>query len=145
MNDSFDPDGIAVDTSTDTVYAANGGSNEPGNTVSVIDGATCNATQSSGCGQNPPTITVGINPFWDVVDQATHTVYVANHSGTVSVIDGASCNAETKSGCNQTPPAVITGNGPSFLSLDASQHTLFTLNQADDTMSAIDTRRATAA
>ena len=93
--------------------------------MSVIDGATCNATQSSGCGQdNPPTITVGTNPFWDVVDQATRTVHVANYSGTVSVIDGATCNAETKSGCNQTPPAVTTGNGTAFLSLDASRHTL---------------------
>ena len=139
INDSPGPNGIALDTTTNTVYAANSPPNGSGS-VSVVNGSICNAVESSGCNQNPPTITVGIDPFWDVVDQATHTVYVANHgSGTVSVINGATCNATNKSGCNQTPPAVTTGPGPSFVSLDASRHTVFTLNEQADTMSAIDT------
>ena len=144
INDSLGPSAVAVDPTTDTVYAANSGEPGPG-TVSVIDGGSCNATQSSGCSQNPPTITVGRGPSWEVVDRTTHTVYVANlDSGTVSVIDGASCNAATKSGCNQTPPAVTTGNGTSFMWRDAARHTLFAINQGDDTMSAIDTKTCNA-
>ena len=38
---------IAVDQNTDTIYVANAGDN----TVSVINGATCNAQNTSGCGQ----------------------------------------------------------------------------------------------
>lgn len=58
INDSLSPDGIAVDTTTNTVYAANSPPNGSGS-VSVVNGSICNAVQSSGCNQNPPTITVG--------------------------------------------------------------------------------------
>jgi DNA-binding beta-propeller fold protein YncE len=139
--DSGDPDAIAVDIATDTVYAANVGSNENGDTLSVIDGATCNAHTANGCGQTPPTVTVGDNPEWVTVDQATGTVYTANtNDGTVSVLDGATCNAGNPNGCTQTPPTVTTGSSPTFMALDRARHTLFVLNQGDDTMSAIDTR-----
>jgi DNA-binding beta-propeller fold protein YncE len=140
VSDSRGPDGVAVDVATDTVYAANSGIGGDGHTVSVIDGATCNGGEGGGCGQTPRLINVGNNPFWDVVDQATDTVYVANfNDGTVSVIDGASCNAKVTSGCGQTPPTVRTGSGVAFLVLDTSRHTVFALNQSTDTMSAIDT------
>ena len=64
----------AVDEKTDTVYVVALGSD----TVSVINGATCNAKVRSGCGQTPKTITVGDGPDGVVVDQATDTVYVTN-------------------------------------------------------------------
>jgi DNA-binding beta-propeller fold protein YncE len=50
------PQALDVDVATDTVYAANAGSGN-GDTVSVIDGATCNGKNGSGCGQAPRTIT----------------------------------------------------------------------------------------
>ena len=96
------PAGLDVDVATDTVYAANAGSGN-GDTVSVIDGATCNGTHGSGCGRAPRTITVGSGAFWVAVDQARDTVYVANNNdGTVSVINGARCNARVTSGCGRT-------------------------------------------
>ncbi len=49
------PSGVAVDVATDTVYVANVGAN----TVSVFDGATCNAVVTSGCGQVPAEVPVG--------------------------------------------------------------------------------------
>jgi DNA-binding beta-propeller fold protein YncE len=140
VTDKAGPDAVAVDVATDTVYAANAG---PGNgdTVSVINGATCNGSTGTGCGQKPPTVTVGVNPSWDVVDQASNTVYVANYNdGTVSVINGATCNAIVSSGCARIPPTVTTGAGASFVGIDAPAHTVFAMNQNDDTLSAINTR-----
>ncbi len=140
VKDPLVPDGIAVDVATDTVYAANTGATGNGHTVAIINGATCNASSASGCGQTPRTVKVGANPSWDVVDQATNTIYVANHDdGTVSVISGAKCNAKVRSGCRASP-AVQTGAGVSFLAVDDSRHTVFAINQEDDTLSVINTK-----
>ena len=112
-----------------------------GDTVSVINGATCNGSTGTGCGQTPPTVKVGVNPSWDVVNQATNTVYVTSHNdGTVSVINGATCNATVTTGCAHTPPTVTTGAGASFDAIDAAVHTVFAMNQNDDTLSAINTQ-----
>ena len=141
IRDALGPAALDVDVATDTVYAANGGPTGNGDTVSVINGATCNGSTGTGCSQTPATVKVGVNPFWDVVDQATNTVYVANHNdGTVSVINGAACNATVTSGCAHTPPVVITGAGAAFAGTDAAVHTVFAMNQNDDTLSAINTR-----
>jgi DNA-binding beta-propeller fold protein YncE len=103
IKDPLGPAAIGVDLATDTVYAANDGPTGNGDTVSVINGGTCNGSTGAGCGQQPPTVRVGVNPYWDTVDQATNTVYVANHNdGTVSVINGATCNAAATSGCTPT-------------------------------------------
>jgi YVTN family beta-propeller protein len=132
---------VAVDVATDTVYAANPGPDDNGDTVSVINGATCNGHTGTRCGQTPRIVKVGADPRWDVVDQATNTVYVANHNdGTVSVINGATCNATMTSGCRHTPPAVTTGAGAGFAGIDAPVHTVFAMNQDDDTLSAINTQ-----
>jgi DNA-binding beta-propeller fold protein YncE len=75
---------VAVDQATHTAYVGNG------NTMSVINIATCNAMVTSGCGQTPPSVAVGPGPVDAAVDQATDTIYVvALGSDTVSVIDGA--------------------------------------------------------
>jgi DNA-binding beta-propeller fold protein YncE len=159
--DNNGPVAVDLDIATNTVYAVNTGSgngftnsgeasNGSGDastpaggvsTVSVIDGATCNGTDGSGCSRTPRTITVGSGAFWVAVDQATDTVYVTNNNdGTVSVIDGARCNSSTTSGCASTPVAVRTGAWPSGVAVDDSLHTVFTVNQGDDTLSAINTR-----
>ena len=52
------PSSIAVDQVTGTVYVTNWGDN----TVSVFNGITCNATNTSGCGQHPATVPVGLGP-----------------------------------------------------------------------------------
>ena len=103
------PDGVAIDAATHTVYVANVGDN----TVSVINGATCNARVTWGCGQVPPTVAVGVQPAVPSVDEATDTVYVPNSNpggpGSVPVIDGATCNASVTTGCGNTPPSVAVG------------------------------------
>ena len=82
------PSSIAVDQVTGTVYVTNWGDN----TVSVFNGTTCNATNTSGCGQHPATVPVGLGPIGIYVDDANHTVYVPNQDNgngpaTVSMID----------------------------------------------------------
>jgi DNA-binding beta-propeller fold protein YncE len=141
VKDPRGPDAVDVDLATNTVYAADGGFNSPGDTVSVISGATCNGSTGRGCGHKARTVTVGVNPFWVTVDQRTDTVYTANfNDGTVSVINGAKCNAAASSGCGGKHRAVGTGGGASYVAVDQSRHTLFAINQTDGTISEINTR-----
>jgi hypothetical protein len=91
-------------------------------TISVFNGATCNATTSTGCGQAPHTVTAGFDAFALGVNAETDTIYVANFAhknapfagNTISVINGATCNATTTttSGCGQHPSAATAGFRP---------------------------------
>jgi DNA-binding beta-propeller fold protein YncE len=143
VSDPRGPDGIDVDLASNTVYVADSGPGGAGSghTVSVISGATCNGSAGAGCQRKPRTVGVGANPYWLTVDQATDTVYVANHDdGTVSVLNGAACNGTVTSGCHRTPRTVVTGGNVAWVEVDQSRHTLFALNDGDGTMSAINTR-----
>ncbi len=129
------PQAVAVDAATDTIYVAD----LNGNTVSVIDGATCNATVTRGCGQAPATVPVGDGPDGIAVNASTDTVYVANSGdNTVSVIDGATCNATVTRGCGSTPPTVSTGSAPVGLAVNAATDTVYVANAGDNTVSVID-------
>ena len=55
VKDSQTPAGLDIDLATDTVYAVNNGDSDNGDTVSMINGATCNGTNDSGCGRAPAT------------------------------------------------------------------------------------------
>ena len=132
----LNPYAVAVNQATDTVYATNlqDVNGNPGNSVSVIDGATCNASVTSGCGNAPPTVTVGSAPFGVAVDQATDTIYVANAAvNTLSVIDGKTCNATNTSGCDQTPLQVPLANnslyGSTSVAVNQATDTVYVLNQ----------------
>ena len=116
------PAGVVVDEPANTVYA---GTVAPSGAEAVwaIDGATCNATTTSGCGQKPASVTVGAGSAdYNVafaIDQATQTLYVANwKDNTLSVIDMATCNATATSGCAQTPQAARVGSGPDGIALN---------------------------
>jgi len=125
------PGGIAIDEATDTVYVANVGAN----TVSVIDGATCNALDTQGCGQTPVNVPVGLGPINLSVDPANHTLYVANfdapplgdnNSTSVSMIDTTTCNAGHLSGCPSTPPPTVdVANPPDQVTIDRTTHTVY--------------------
>ena len=146
IKDPGGPIALAVDQATDTVYVANIGDNFSGksHTVSVINGATCNGHQHSGCGQTPPTVQVGRGPDGVAVDQATHTVYVVNdgptnNGHTVSVINAATCNGPRHSGCGQTAAIIQIGHGPFWIAVDQATHTAYTANNTDSTVSVINT------
>ena len=131
------PVGIAVDQATDTIYVVNSNSN----TVSVIDGATCNVQNTTGCGHPAPTVESVNNPVDVAVDQATDTVYVANRGNgagaTVSVIDGGTCNGRVTSGCGHTAAQVTIGRGPAGVIVDQATDTIYAATVAPNAAEAV--------
>jgi DNA-binding beta-propeller fold protein YncE len=133
----FNPWGIAVDSATDTIYTANFADGEHPGTVSVINGATCNGTDHSGCGQTPAAAPAGFGAINVTINPATNTVYVANLEDTsVTVIEGATCSGTDTTGCGQAHPKVAVGNYPGNVTVDAAAGTAYVGN-SDNTLSVI--------
>jgi DNA-binding beta-propeller fold protein YncE len=125
---------IGVNTVTNTIYV----SNRDDNTLSVINGATCNAGTTSSCAQPQPTTGVGNVPQQVAVDEATNTIYVVNQGdATVSVINGAVCNGANSAGCAQVWPTVRVGNSPQGIAFNPATRTLYATNTNDNTVSVI--------
>ena len=116
-----DPSAVAVDPRTHTVYVTNVGDN----TVSVINGRTCNGHVLSGCDQTPATVPVGALPLGVFVDPRTRSVYVENFDdGTVSVLDASTCNGTHQAGCPASPlPTFGVGVGPGDVDVNQTTHT----------------------
>ncbi len=139
--------GVAVNETTNTLYATNTeGCGGLGEKVFVYDGASCSATNSTGCGDALATITAGSNPTAIAVDQATNTIYAplladGEHAGNVAVINGVTCNGFTTTGCDQTPALVPAGFGPTSATIDARTHQVFVTNIEDTSVSVIDGSR----
>jgi len=119
------PEFLALDAATDTVYVADTSSG----TVSVIDGATCNARSTGGCSRPPASVAVGAGAFPIAVDQETNSIYVGTGEG-VAVIDGASCDATTISGCSKRPAVVPVGNEPAGVAVDDANHAIYVSGEA---------------
>ncbi len=117
------PTGLAVDAATGTVYVAAG----EANTLSMINGNTCNASTMTGCAANTASVsTDGQDPIGVVVDEQTGTVYAVNaESNTVAVIDARTCNALDRIGCGAKPALVNVPGGPEFLALDSATNTIY--------------------
>ena len=123
---------IGINKVTSTIYVSNNGDN----TLSVIDGATCNRKRTSGCRQSQPTTPVGNFPQQVTVDERTNTIYVVNRvDNTVSVINGDVCNAGNISGCYQSWPTVTVGVSPQALAVNPNNHTVYVANTDDNTVS----------
>jgi YVTN family beta-propeller protein len=130
------PIAVAVNDKTHTVYTSNANPRS----VSVFDGATCNGTVTTGCGQTPATVPVGHGPNTVAVDESTNTIYVpALVEGYISVIDGSVCDAENTSGCGQTAPTVDVGGQPWVVALDSANHTLYVSSITDSDVNELNT------
>jgi DNA-binding beta-propeller fold protein YncE len=137
INAGFNPWGIAVDQATDTIYTANLADGEHPGTVSVINGATCNGTNHSGCGQTPTVAPAGFGALDAAIDPATDTIFVSNQEDTsVSVINGATCNGTDSTGCSQAHPKVAVGNYPGAVTVDPASGTAY-ISNGDNTVSVI--------
>jgi DNA-binding beta-propeller fold protein YncE len=135
VNAGFNPWGIAVDQATDTIYTANIADDEHPGTVSVINGATCNGTNHTGCGQAPATAQAGFGAVGIAIDPAANMIYAASVSDTsVSVINGATCNGIDHTSCGHTPAKIAVGNYPSAIATDPAAGTAYVAN-FDNTVS----------
>jgi DNA-binding beta-propeller fold protein YncE len=138
---------LDVDQRTNTVYVADcgrdpiNGDNCLGTTVSVINGAKCDAAVTSGCGRIPPTLTAGLGPFDVAVDQGSDTVYVVNLTDySVTVINGRACYAGHFSGCRLSFPTIQVGGLPVAVEVNATTHTAYVANFFDNNVSVFGAR-----
>jgi DNA-binding beta-propeller fold protein YncE len=113
----------AIDDTTDTLYA----SDSYGTEVAVINIATCNATDISGCADRPRTIDVGAEPGSPVLNPATDTLYLpfGTSADRIAVINAATCNAEVGTGCGQRPADIDVGEGTFALGVSATTDTIY--------------------
>jgi DNA-binding beta-propeller fold protein YncE len=139
------PFAAAVDTTTNTVYVANSGDN----TISVIDGNQCNASNPANCVPIATMTNIGFGPSWPLLDETTHTLYVTDSltetgedGNTISVINIATCNAQDTSGCNDGAAATVTvgsqAGAVAAMALDHSTHTLYVGDATDGPLAMID-------
>lgn len=151
----LEPLGVFADPANHTVYVANFGApatgGNPGNstTVSMINSATCNATDLAACpSTRPPTVTVGGTPSAVSVHQSTASVYVTTIGTGLqngwSVFNATTCSAAVQSGCTSIGRLPGDPAGPSDGEVDQANETLYTANY-DNTISAFDLARCNAA
>jgi YVTN family beta-propeller protein len=127
---------VAVNPKTNTVYLTSYFSR----LVSVLDGRTCNATNTRGCNHTKATVTVGLHPWRMNVDARTNTIYVTNYgANTVSVINGGTCDATETGGCSRHPGLVHVGHGPQGLAIDHQHGLAFVTNAGGNSVSVFDT------
>jgi DNA-binding beta-propeller fold protein YncE len=134
---------LAVSVATDTIYAPIGGQSFSGDTVAVINGATCNGTTHAGCGTPAATVTVGRGPSGAAVNDLTHTLYVANNAdgdspGSVSVINTATCNGVDTTGCHGHLSTMPGARASLLAAVDTSTDRIYVTNYASATVSIID-------
>jgi DNA-binding beta-propeller fold protein YncE len=136
-----EPSTLAVDPTTHTLYVTNSADN----TVSVVDGRTCNGARTGGCDQTPATVPVGAFPLGVFADPRTGSVYVGSYDDdTVSVFSSATCNGARHDGCpTAPPPAFAVGDGPGDVDVNQRTHTAYVTTMTG--LTAFDTRTCNAA
>ena len=103
----------------------------------MINGATCNGTNHTGCAQTPATVQAGFGAIGIAIDPAADMVYAANVEDTsVSVINGNTCNSTHHTGCGHTPVKIAVGNYPGTVTTDPATGTAY-VSSADNTVSVI--------
>ncbi len=122
----FDPFGVAVDDRTNTVYVANNAGGDLPGTVSVINGATCNGADTTGCSGPFPTMPTGRSPLLVAVNASTGVLYVTDFaSAAVTILNGSRCNAEVTTGCHRADRQQAVGSGPYGIAINQHTHTVY--------------------
>jgi DNA-binding beta-propeller fold protein YncE len=130
------PGVVAVDTSPghDAIYVAAAG----GNTVTVLNGKTCNARKSRGC-KSVRRTTVGAAPSAIAIDPSIGTVYVANLGGdSVSTLREKACST-LAAACKTHGKTVSLGAGsdPVALVADPTTKTVYVADSGTGAISFI--------
>ena len=125
-----DPFAVAVDVPSDTVYVTNNGSD----TVTVINGRTCNGTTKAGCVATHREY-VGLSPGGITVDERTNTVYVADEtSSDVAMFSGATCDALNTTKCGLHAYRLAIGNGDRGIAVNELTDSIYVANTRADTV-----------
>jgi DNA-binding beta-propeller fold protein YncE len=123
---------IDIDQLTDTVYVGNVGDS----TLSLVNGATCNAAVVSGCTQTAPAVPVEQLPYGIAVDQQSDTVYVTSIvDADVATIKALACNVTVQIGCRPTPVPERMGGFGGAIALDPTAGTAYVPDNDDGTVS----------
>ena len=138
--ESGGPTSIDVNRRTHAVYVA-ATTPDGANTVSMIKGASCNATRTTGCADQPavmqdgpvrgPAIHCGGWAAEVAVNSVTNTVYATSTEGCggigdeVFVFDGATCGAGDTTGCGAPTATVEAGHNPFEIAVDARTNTIY--------------------
>ena len=101
----------------------------PGKVVDIVDAATCNAADGSGC--HVVATAPADGPLGAAVDPTTGTVYVINNppsgNSTIGLLDGRTCNATVTSGCRREVATIDLGANAFIVAgaVDAATRTLY--------------------
>jgi DNA-binding beta-propeller fold protein YncE len=105
-------------------------------TVSIINGTTCNATDTSGCSLTPRSVAVGGFPWSVAIDPATDAVYVTSIvNSNLAIINGTTCDGHLASGCHPRLIPARTGGWPADIGVDPASRTMYVTNNVDGTVS----------
>jgi YVTN family beta-propeller protein len=122
---------MVADVATDTLYVSNFGAGS----VSVINGARCNATTVAGCHGRPAVIHVGHEPEGIAVDDANHLAFVTNAGDrSVSIFDTTSCDGANTAGCGRRLAIRRVGNMPDGIAVNERTATVYVADNAGSTL-----------
>ena len=122
----LDPFFVLVNDATHTVYVSNNADGDLPGTVSVINGATCNGTNTTSCSHSAPTVRVGRSPLDMAVDKSSDRIYVGDYfDAAVSSVDGSRCNAAVTSGCHISAPERAVGSQPGAIMVSHKTGTVY--------------------
>lgn len=123
INPGPNPADLVLDVAHRTLFAGLAGGNS--DSIAVIDIGSCNATNTSGCGQAPKQVVFPGNTNWSggaanvpfglpaimELDETTHTLYVPDaNEGPVYILNTATCNGSTAS-CSSPIVTAVMGDG----------------------------------
>ncbi len=132
------PTGVLIDPTTHTGYVLN----ESSSSISVIDTATCNAKNPSGCPETVPALATALNPTFFFVNVGTHTIYTPSQdSSKLWVQDALQCNAQHTEGCTRFAPTAGVGAGALQPKENSDTHSLYVTSQIANTVTIIDTNQ----
>ncbi len=153
---------LAIDYATGTLYAASTYATisgpvtydstlqgTGGDRVYVVDGQSCNGSDLAGCARPPVTVKVGTYPYGLAVDDATHTLYVADNRdgdlpGEVTMVNTSICNGLVTRGCHQGFPTTYVGRSPRLAVVDQQRGLIYFTDRSSAAVSVLRTTNCNA-
>jgi DNA-binding beta-propeller fold protein YncE len=135
------PTDLVVDRRTNTVYTALLADGEFASSLAVIDGASCNAVDTSGCERPPALAPTVFGSRGVALDPTGPRAYVTNIQDTsVSIVNTRRCHATETSGCSRPTSALPADDYPSGIAVEPDFGTAYVTSGVKGTVSVIGLR-----